>query len=567
MVVVGVAIAWLSVIATLVLVLVGAGLAVWSFRELRRGASQALAGKAVPVQPKVDELRILEKLRASINLEPQGHYSPRRRSLVEGELTLAMTFGEADRGRIERWRRKTASARGDDTPILAGCIVLDGAVDIKEGIGLQGRTLALNSNTSDHAVFRAEDPHVSSAWKFTWNYEAAVSTDITSGPVWITPSIVPESDRRALDLEIHWVEPGPDEEPLNPESIDLLQLNFPVAWGKVVQASESAVQGEAAEDSPEQYALRSLECRQVTLTEEQSQNRYYRLSIRFEGKIESSDVLSGRLESTMKGTLSGVEGARLFGALGGHRNLPDSASARTSARAAIKTRIEVDFELSLNSICYQGVRILPDRKEEDNVEKYVQEFDVIPNDHTVIELTNAMSEAGYYVKRVIENPPRSGGRANLVQRYWDIAGRRYEGVYPYDFHLVLIGEEVHSGGVGPEAGKTKVRITVQGAYTNDWMFDRIKQEWTTLRRVTAVTLTGLEDRGPGSASNGSFIKDPEGPSGRPGGSRTDPTSTGTPSTKLSEFLHKLDCALLDKQITPEQYWEMRERAEKQIGDD
>ena len=46
---------------------------------------------------------------------------------------------------------------------------------------------------------------------------------------------------------------------------------------------------------------------------------------------------------------------------------------------------------------------------------------MIPNDEMVIGLTNALSE-NYYVKRVIEHPPRSGGRADHVQRYWDIAG-------------------------------------------------------------------------------------------------------------------------------------------------
>ena len=59
--------------------------------------------------------------------------------------------------------------------------------------------------------------------------------------------------------------------------------------------------------------------------------------------------------------------------------------------------------------------------------------EVIPNDDTVIRLTNVLSEQGYYIKRIIENPRRSGPRANLIRRYWDIAGRHYSGVYPIDF--------------------------------------------------------------------------------------------------------------------------------------
>ena len=49
------------------------------------------------------------------------------------------------------------------------------------------------------------------------------------------------------------------------------------------------------------------------------------------------------------------------------------------------------------------------------------------------------------LKRVIENPPQTGKRADVVNRYWDIAGRRYNRVYPCEFHLILTGEEVHDG--------------------------------------------------------------------------------------------------------------------------
>src|SRR6201999_2687355 len=100
-------------------------------------------------------------------------------------------------------------------------------------------------------------------------------------------------------------------------------------------------------------------------------------------------------------------------------------------------------------------------------------------DETVIALPNAMSRENYYVKRVIENPPRSGGRANRVQRYWDIAGRSYQGIYPVNFHVILIGEEDHRGDIRPEAGSTKVRIVVSGAYTDgdDDRYAHIETVW------------------------------------------------------------------------------------------
>ena len=191
--------------------------------------------------------------------------------------------------------------------------------------------------------------------------------------------------------------------------------------------------------------------------------------------------MSGRLTATMQGTLSGVTGVGLFNSLGERRGY--------TGKASIKTRVDATFRLSLASIRYQAVRVVPDRAAEDSDrDSYADVFPVVPGDETVIMLTNAMSEEGYYVKHVIENPPRSGKRADLIQRYWDIAGRRYEGVYPIDFHMILTGEEVHSGDIRPERGTTKVRIVVNGAYTDDEMDARIGDEWKRLRDLTSETL-------------------------------------------------------------------------------
>jgi hypothetical protein len=173
------------------------------------------------------------------------------------------------------------------------------------------------------------------------------------------------------------------------------------------------------------------------------------LSIQFEGQVNPEDEISGQLEAAMQGTLSGVTGVWLSNSLGARRG--------HTGEATIKTRLDMNFRLSLASIRYQAIRVVPDRAAEDSDrDSYADEFAVVPGDETVIALTNAMSEEGYYVKHVIENPPRSGRRADLVQRYWDIAGRRYEGVYPIDFHIILTGEEVYSGEIRPDCGQGRL---------------------------------------------------------------------------------------------------------------
>jgi len=152
----------------------------------------------------------------------------------------------------------------------------------------------------------------------------------------------------------------------------------------------------------------SVEWRQLVPLEAERKARQLKLMIRFEEQIKREDRISGRLEASMKGALSGLDGVRLFSSLGSRRHDWRGAS--------IKTRVEADFKLSLASIRYQDILIVPEREGKQD-DRDIDRFFVIPDDEMVIKLTNVLSEENYYVKRVIENPPRSGGHANHVQRY------------------------------------------------------------------------------------------------------------------------------------------------------
>jgi hypothetical protein len=483
---------WLSLIAGLILLLTGGISAAWTYLRVRRAAAQVRMGMPVPLHPKVADVRLIEQLRGEITLGSHDNEYQTVLEPVQGKISMILTFGRPDHDRV--WRRqKRLHVQDAEVRYCAGRLVLQGQFGIRVGEQVHGPVLALDGDARDHSVFRAEDPSSSSLWNFALRYELRAQPDINSGPVWITPSIVPESDRHALELDIQWVEFGPDEnKSLSLDMIDLLRLEFPVSWGEIhswgipqeVSAQPRAVSGLMPE------GRRSLELKRICPAKREKQDQERRatrltLSIRFEGEVDPEDEISGRIEATMQGTLSGVTGVWLFNSLGARRGYAGAAS--------IKTRVDANFRLSLASIRYQAVRVVPDRAAEDSDrDSYADEFAVIPSDETVIALTNAMSEEGYYVKHVIENPPRSGRRADLVQRYWDIAGRRYEGVYPIDFHIILTGEEVHSGGIRPERGTTKVRIVVKGAYTDDEMDTRIGDEWKRLRELTLETL-GRQD--------------------------------------------------------------------------
>jgi hypothetical protein len=546
----GIFFAWLNLVAGLMLLLAGGLLAGSAWLALRRRAVEAVIAMPLPVQPKATDLSLLEKVSAKITLSPDGSYQTDP-SAVEGVLTMVLVFGQADRERLDRRMGKRPRAPSRDVRFSAGRLVLKGHVGIRKDLEFPGPVLALDGRTGSYPVFRAENPHVSSSWHHAVHYQLSAEPDHSSGLVWITPSVVPESDQRALELEIQWIELGAEEKPLSLDVIELLQLRFPAEWGNVVQVSERAIQRTLPEDPG---GSRMVEWRQLSATEHERQTGRLTLAARFERQINLKQRVQGRLVTTMKGTLSGVDGVSLYGSLGGRRNL---------SGASIRTRIEADFDLSLESIRYQAIRIVPDRTEDGAANAYPDEFRLIPDYETVIELTNALSKQEYYVKRVIENPPRSGGRASLVHRYWDIAGRRYEGVYPVDFHMVLTGEEVHRGDIRPEDGRTKIRITVKGAYLDDEMCEGVEKRWKELCALTADTLQRQEPaKRPATwhiPSGGAAPRPPA--ASWPVG----PTGVAPPDPGLLRRLGKLDEALVDEKISPEQYREMRERAEREFG--
>jgi hypothetical protein len=482
----GIVVVWLNVIVGGIFLLAGAVFVLAAFLRVRRGVAKRRAAMPVPLLPKAVDVELTEELRGQITLRGQDDEYQTVLEPVKGTLSILLTFGGPDRDRVHRRRKRT---RTPDAAVswCAGRILLPGPFGIRAGDEIAGPVLPLDGGSGDFPVFRPLDPPSSSSWKYRRGYELRTEPEIATGPIWITPSIVPESDHHGLELDVQWVEFGPDEDkPLSLRMIELLRLEFPVTWGEIhtwaihskVSAQPRATGGLAG------AGRRFIELKRITPADQGKDGAratHLTLSIHFSEKVDPENEISGRVTAEMRGTLSGVTGVMLFNSLGGRRALGKPASS--------KTRVDVGFQLSLANIRYQALRVEPDRAAEDSDrESFADMFPVIPDDETVIALTNAMSEEDYYVKHVIENPPRSGRRANELQRYWDIKGRRYVGVYPIEFHVILTGEEVHGGGIRPDRGTTKVRIVVKGTYTDNDMGQKVQDEYKRLRDLTLDTL-------------------------------------------------------------------------------
>ena len=117
--------------------------------------------------------------------------------------------------------------------------MLHGPVDIAPQPDLPGPVRLLEGTTGAYPVFRAEDPHSFTPFPLALTYRLAREPVIKEGPLWVTPSLVPESDRRALELDIQWVDLGPRDKRLSLDVIELIQLRYPVSWGNVVRAEPS----------------------------------------------------------------------------------------------------------------------------------------------------------------------------------------------------------------------------------------------------------------------------------------------------------------------------------------
>jgi hypothetical protein len=195
------------------------------------------------------------------------------------------------------------------------------------------------------------------------------------------------------------------------------------------------------------------------------------LTVRFQDKAQISDRLSGSLRATFETTLSGISGVRLHQAAG--------STLQPGVKVTTELEVTVDFELCLRAVRYQDAEAVPEA-EHLAVNTHPQ---VTPDAQTVANLTNKLSERGCYIKRVVENPPRGGWRADRVNRYWDIAGRRYDGIFPVDFRIVLTGEEEYADGLHPRSGSTTTQLSVYGYYVNETMSGEVTADSELKREI------------------------------------------------------------------------------------
>ncbi len=570
---VGAVIAPLTIAVGASLVVAGTVLAVCCyFADRREQAHPKHTPPPLPLVPNIDEIRVLETLHGKLSLDEEGNYTNPVTS-AQGEISISMTLGWSDRLRLERYIRKYRVRDANDVEFCAGFALLCGPARLTmEAGGHNKAVIPLTGRVRDVPFLQRGRIRPTKQWPVERRYqpdldyrselkpetesppEPAPASQPQQGhivPISLSPAVVAESGQRELELQLQWLKLRPPESTFAIDRIESLILKVPVAWGDVELVTGRAAAGIGGDASDGDSAVRTIEWTRIPLGAIERTQRRLRLAIKFEHKIEMSHTIRGQVQVNFKGTLSDLEDVDIYHPLGELRS--------EKLDVSIATRVLADFELSLQKIRYQDTRVVPDPDFDGRKLCGADKFeDVTPDHKTIITLTNAISEDGYYVKRVIENPPRSGGRSDLLNRYWDIAGRRYDGVFPIDFHITLTGEEKHAGDIGPYAGNLQARVTVQGAYATQEMADQIRAQWDSLHRLVLKELNGLRPD-----PDEVFLEGNGGTS--PGPNRAYARGQEVKYIRvLRTLLSHLDDALRRNLISQEAYWNMRMTIEREL---
>jgi hypothetical protein len=494
--VIGLIVALFTTVPGIVVLLAGVAVAAYGAVKMRHSrAAMAAAAPDLPLFPHVRVARVTENLQARVDLTESGYKTTAGN--VTGTVVFSMTHSDWQE-RMKQYRRKYRIAEDAPVSFSAGFVMLQGPAGLNfasaqplildEGTGLWFR-----GDATGHDLFAATEGRHEGEWNPTVTYQLQDDRKPRTIPLWIVPSLVPGSDQRTLQIDLHWTPLSGDsgslsDTPLSDgrgpviELFDRIQLAVPVSWGNM----ENADPGNAATTAPTQGEnVRIIDWQQVPPKDpdhnfSQLQERRSRsLTIRFERPIPPQSTLSGRIEATFEGTLSGVTGIGLY--------LPGGRQAERQLAPSAKTKVMVDFSVNLAAIRYQDDRVVPDENNADDENRSrLDEFaGVVPNYSVIIRLTDAISKDDYYVKSVVEHAPyRDDSRADVLNRVWDIAGRFYTGVFPIDFDVHVRGEETQ-GALGVSAGKTAVQVTVKGSYATGGNADgrlrkNIEDKWDDL---------------------------------------------------------------------------------------
>lgn len=562
-----------GVVAGLIGLLIGGGLVVLAdYINRQRRAAMQRNRPLLPLLPRFESVRVREVLKGRLELDREGKYTTSSYE-AKGRVIVDVVYGEPDRKRLQQYIKKYRLTDASDVQYHCGYVALQGQVGtVSDNHRSNGRAssestvIKLTGNVSSHpyAGSRHDDASPEETVKIEYNLLQPIES--LQIPLRVVPSLRTEGSQQVLGLELQWggaykmqlgLKPQADARELR--AIEMFVLIVPASWGAVETVSDGAVVGGVSE-LPDRAPFRQIIWKRPPVEDSQRETRRRPFFVRFEKEIRLDHLISGEVRLSFSGSLSGIQGAKVFYPLG--------RPHRDALVQDVIHFIEGAFSLSLAGLRYQNVRVVPDTKRETDKEKEQTRVfpGVMPDYETVIALTNRMSEELFYVKGIVENPPRAGATAEVVSRLWDIIGRHYEGVYPVDFHLIL-GGELSSD---PPSGVTRITLTVQGAYANQKMEEEVENVWERLNGPGGLiddVMSDIRRRRPASEATFHQPDSAEEPVAVPFTSN-ESTSNRTTSEQASSARTRLDKLIdqfLDGRISEAIYLDLKTRLEAELG--
>ena len=458
-----------------VFLLIGGGLLAAGFLLEQRDDS---AEVDLPLVPRIGAVKMMDNVGGRMSLAPDGRYTSRVES-CKGSLSMNMVLTPQDKERYEKYCARDQSRQQDDVRFHAGFLSLDGPAQLRfvdSNVCLPDRTniIALTGYAREHPFLVNSEGDRGNAWNLQWDYEFLTGDGLGRDglprlPVQLVPFLTEGAERKALELELQLRRDGTD---LDGVRIELLEILVPTRLGRVEDVRPNALLTPTVQGTPGRDAHQGLTWRRFAFTRSELQAGRKMLYVRFANEIEPQTRILGRLQAAFDANVTGLEDVHVYYPWGRKRG---------GVTLEQKTVIEATFKLELAALRYQDRVTLHETLSYDGV---------VPDSALVTSLTDTLSEEELYVKWIVENPPRTSRRgAHIVSRYWDIAGRMYDGAFPVDWHLVVTGEEQRWADANESPGNARFDLSLQASVANDEMRQLVYNLHTRMKAIIGDTVT------------------------------------------------------------------------------
>lgn len=478
-------------------ILAGVALNVYYWRKRRRNPPP------MPLFPRFSPLRLVELVDCEVETQEETGYNSRI-GRARGSIAVTSRLGEPERAILKRYASKYRPPSEGELSFHLGFAALRGRPAIRGiGGGSGGLVQPIVGKVGSVLSLTNPEGRRTEEWSHTWSYEVTASREPEDVPVGVVPYVAPESGKRTLELGLEWTGSKDSEERLKAIRLVELELVVPASWGEVETLDSAPIVEDLPCEEEAEEPRRRLTWTELVFSKDEVARCEKRMKLHFAEEIGLENRIRGRAVIDFEGTVSGVTRVDLHDPLGG--------PIRRDA-ANLRTRVSTSYDLDLSLLTHQEVRIVPDGKRpEDRKRHEPVVFEGVSPDHmTVISLVRALAVGGYYVKSVVENSPRSGTEPDAVSRVWDLSGRRYDGIHPVEFHLVLSGEEFPAGS-SRGVGALTTTLTAQGRYSNEHMEEQVETTWEALQERVGETLSALAlgTRDPREKGRGEHVAEAE----------------------------------------------------------